>query len=433
MKSIKYRHRPLPLWQSQILVGLVVALCSQLYLLPMEGGSIRISAAVILFPIFLLALLRDRSVLQTGMITALVVILFRLVMAVFQGGSPADALTSALPGGLYYLCYAALFQLFRWRPQGNSPHVIFTALWLCDLMANLTELLLSYILGITPTPDLSLLASLALVALLRATIAAAVLWWLGYCRRLLLQEEHEERYQRLFLMTAQLKNEVYLLENSTEQIEQIMSGAYQLYEILDRQPQLPQNLSELALSITRDIHEVKKSNLRVLRGLESGLDDIYDQEALSFSDLIHILVESSYHLVTRDQIVLTHQIEQDFPTAQHYPLISILRNLVNNAMEAILTTDQPGHIHIRQQAEGAHFRFTVSDDGPGMTPRAQQNIFQMGYSTKFNPVTGDMNRGVGLCTVKTLVEDLGGEISVQSQLGEGTVFTIVIPRKSLEA
>ena len=52
----------------------------------------------------------------------------------------------------------------------------------------------------------------------------------------------------------------------------------------------------------------------------------------------------------------------------------------------------------------------------------------MGYSTKFDYVTGNIYRGVGLCGVKTTVEEtLGGSIDVNSVFGDGTEFIVTIP------
>ncbi len=50
------------------------------------------------------------------------------------------------------------------------------------------------------------------------------------------------------------------------------------------------------------------------------------------------------------------------------------------------------------------------------------NLFQVGYSTKFDPETGNINRGVGLPAVKSLAGELGGSVSVESQQGAGRAF-----------
>ena len=69
----------------------------------------------------------------------------------------------------------------------------------------------------------------------------------------------------------------------------------------------------------------------------------------------------------------------------------------------------------------------VEDNGPGISPRAMELLFQVGYSTKFDPATGDINRGVGLPAVQFIAQELGGEVEVHSQLGQGTCFQVRLP------
>ncbi len=424
----KNKPRPLTQWQVLLLVGGIIALTSQFYLLVLADNTIRISAAVILYPILLLALVEDWATLWAGGVTTGLVLLLRIALQLSQGIGLQTALRAVLAGSCYYLIYALLFYGFRRMEFHSRLRHIVPALLLCDLLANFGELVLSNLLGQGAKPTVTLVYSLMGVALLRTAITAVLLWWLGYYRRLLMEEEHEARYQRLFLMSAQLKNEAYLLEKSTNQIESVMSSAYRLYEELSKENH---PATDLALSITRDIHEVKKDGQRVLRGLEAGLEHIFDGGAISYSDLLRILLDTSKSITLGGKIQITQSTQQDFSTSQHHQLASILRNLINNAIEAITADSGTGRVHIAQCVSGGDMVFTVSDDGPGITQRGLQNLFQMGYSTKFNPVTGDMNRGVGLSTVKSLVEGLGGEISATSELGVGTVFHITIPQQSL--
>jgi two-component system sensor histidine kinase YcbA len=56
----------------------------------------------------------------------------------------------------------------------------------------------------------------------------------------------------------------------------------------------------------------------------------------------------------------------------------------------------------------------------------------MGYSTKFDYVTGNIYRGVGLCGVKSTIEEqFGGSIEVDSVFGDGTQFTIKVPKEAI--
>lgn len=113
--------------------------------------------------------------------------------------------------------------------------------------------------------------------------------------------------------------------------------------------------------------------------------------------------------------------------------MAVLKNLVNNAIEAIETKKKSGTIHIIEKREEDRFVFRVLDDGPGISGRHLPNIFKMGYSTKFDERTGNIYRGVGLCGVKNAVEEqFKGSICVKSTMGKGTEFRIEIPAAVLE-
>ena len=113
--------------------------------------------------------------------------------------------------------------------------------------------------------------------------------------------------------------------------------------------------------------------------------------------------------------------------------MAVLKNLVNNAIEAIETKGRSGTVRIAEKKEGDSYLFEVTDDGPGISERQLTNIFKMGYSTKFDEKTGNIYRGVGLVGVKNAVEEqFKGSIDVESTPGKGTKFRIVIPAEMLE-
>jgi signal transduction histidine kinase len=68
----------------------------------------------------------------------------------------------------------------------------------------------------------------------------------------------------------------------------------------------------------------------------------------------------------------------------------------------------------------------VQDNGLGLTPGQQTQLFGL-FRRLHDHVTGT---GIGLYMVKRLVENAGGTIAVQSQIGAGTTFTITLPRKA---
>ena len=119
--------------------------------------------------------------------------------------------------------------------------------------------------------------------------------------------------------------------------------------------------------------------------------------------------------------------DRDLPIREHYRLLSVLKNLVTNAVEAIQAGPGHGNVQVDCRVQGDDLRLQVTDNGPGISSRAMNLLFQVGYSTKFNPDTGDINRGVGLPAVKYIVDELGGSIQVDSRPGVRTQFDILLP------
>ena len=423
MEPVKYRDLRLTLWQRQLLIGVVVALTSQVYL-SLWAEGFRVSAAAILYPVLLIALTRDRRWPDTGLVTGLCVLFIRIAFDLLGDMSLTRALLIEYPGGVFYLCYDALLRLsFRLR-QVPSPPWLALSLWLYDFLSNLLNLWLSSRFTTLPA-----VLPLAGVALVRSLTACAILWAGQGYRQLLLRSEHERRYRRLFLMTANLKTELYFLKKDAEDIEGVMSNAYRLYERLEGQ----EELTALALSIARDVHEVKKDNLRIIRGLEEDVAEAYDHQAMTLSDLLYILEVSNRQLLGEHQgkIRLESRYDRDLPVAEHYRVLSVLKNLVANAVEAIQSDRGRGTVRLDITAEKGLFRLTVADDGPGIPPRAMKMLFQVGYSTKFNEATGDINRGVGLPAVQYIVDELEGSIQVESEPGQGTTFHVDLPLKAV--
>ncbi len=100
-----------------------------------------------------------------------------------------------------------------------------------------------------------------------------------------------------------------------------------------------------------------------------------------------------------------------------------LVNLVTNARDAM---QGEGQIQISLQAEGSWSCIEVEDSGPGMSPEILDRIFDPFFTTK---VKGS-GTGLGLPSVKAFCDAQGGTVSVQSEVGGGTRFTIRLPRIS---
>jgi len=106
-------------------------------------------------------------------------------------------------------------------------------------------------------------------------------------------------------------------------------------------------------------------------------------------------------------------------------LLQAALNLLSNAVKY---TPEGGKVILRSQTDGEHVRFEVQDTGVGLSQEDCQRVFEKFYRVKKDR---DMapGTGLGLPLAKHIVEDVhGGTITVESKLGEGSTFAVILPR-----
>ena len=120
-------------------------------------------------------------------------------------------------------------------------------------------------------------------------------------------------------------------------------------------------------------------------------------------------------------------------TDMHIPtevLITVIGNLIENAFESMNAKEpnpsNPNELIIGLFSKEDSILITVDDTGLGISEENKQRIFENGFSTK-----GE-NRGTGLYQVKTMVENLGGLITVDSQENVGTSFFVYFSKEKKE-
>jgi signal transduction histidine kinase len=120
------------------------------------------------------------------------------------------------------------------------------------------------------------------------------------------------------------------------------------------------------------------------------------------------------------------EVEPDLPKVRADPtrLVQILINLLSNANKY---TPEKGHIRVRAWTNGKYVHCTVADDGVGMSPEDQARLFTKFFRSENAAIREMPGTGLGLCIVKSLVDLQGGEIKVESALGEGSTFTFTLP------
>lgn len=109
------------------------------------------------------------------------------------------------------------------------------------------------------------------------------------------------------------------------------------------------------------------------------------------------------------------------------PLQQVLYNLLNNAVKH---HDKPaGEVRLDAEEGPGEYIFTVTDDGPGIAPQFHNRIFEM-FQT-LQPRDQREGSGMGLAIVKKILMTQGGDITVKSEPGKGSVFRFNWPKKGV--
>lgn len=101
----------------------------------------------------------------------------------------------------------------------------------------------------------------------------------------------------------------------------------------------------------------------------------------------------------------------------------VLKNLLENAIKF----SPSGNVQVNARHEDNAVVIEISDEGIGISPESMPNLFKRFYRTRTSIDRGVAGSGLGLYMVKESLRNYNGEISVQSTLGEGTVFTVRLP------
>jgi two-component system, chemotaxis family, sensor kinase CheA len=249
---------------------------------------------------------------------------------------------------------------------------------------------------------------------------------------LVLVERNAARSQELFDLARGIRRE---------------HGAHTLPEWVERFEQLAYGYREDTFQNSQRVQELSEQ-LRVLR--LSPLTSLLEGYRRAVRDLARSLDKEAQLVVEAEAV----EVDQSVLEVVSEPLLHLVRNAIAHGLELpsqreLAGKPRAGTIRIGVSQTGSHVEIVVEDDGQGISPQlvameaelrglltaqealelseadAHELLFRPGFSTSaLDQVSG---RGVGLDVVRRSVEEHQGSLSLESELGKGTRFTLRLP------
>ncbi|MGB8930807.1 MAG: ATP-binding protein, partial [Anaeromyxobacteraceae bacterium] len=153
-------------------------------------------------------------------------------------------------------------------------------------------------------------------------------------------------------------------------------------------------------------------------------------EPVAPGELVEETLRLLRHPLRMRGVTVTSELAEGLPTvlAHAGELQQVLVNLLLNAADAMEGREQRLAAVTASAADG-QVLLTVRDTGTGIPPELRERIFQPFFTTK----KGRDGTGLGLSVSQRIVKDLGGEIRLESVVGEGSTFTVSLPAVAREA
>jgi signal transduction histidine kinase len=226
---------------------------------------------------------------------------------------------------------------------------------------------------------------------------------------------------------ATMSHELRTPLNSIIGFSEILTGNEKLSEKERRYAANIQTSGKMLLGLINDILDLAK--------IESGKMELHLEE-FSIRDVIEGLLTMARPIAEKKSIELDVDIAAEVPVVYQDAgkIQQILYNLLSNAIKF---TPEGGRVVVSAETSDTNLMLAVEDTGVGIAPEDRERIFEKfrqgasgligGETTLTRQYSGS---GLGLSIVRELCHILGGEISLDSELGKGSTFTIRLPLRA---
>ena len=153
---------------------------------------------------------------------------------------------------------------------------------------------------------------------------------------------------------------------------------------------------------------------------------------VQWHEVLQPVLENCSQTAAENEVTLHNDLPEDLPSVigDATALRMVMSNLVVNAVKY---NNPGGEVHITGDCTDQTVSMTVSDNGAGISAQDLPHVFEEFYRSSNERLAAKGGTGMGLPVCKKIVEELGGEVSLETKEGEGSRFTVTLPRASSTA
>lgn len=186
----------------------------------------------------------------------------------------------------------------------------------------------------------------------------------------------------------------------------------------DQQKSFVKHVQASAQNITALVNDLLDLG-RIEAGFDTRKDDVLLEQILQFT------VDNLGRQIIDKKLDFSVRVDPDIPMLRGNPIR--LRQMVDNLLvNAVKYTPENGTVAVHLRREDSQVIFEVADTGVGIPTTDQPHIFEKFYRAS-NAPKGTPGTGLGLAIVRSIVENHQGRIWVESSVGQGTKFVVVLP------
>jgi signal transduction histidine kinase len=243
---------------------------------------------------------------------------------------------------------------------------------------------------------------------------------------------NEEIQRFAYIVSHDLRAPLVNVMGFTSELDAVRSDVEQfMRDVAEKAPELVTDQARAAVEtdLPEALKFIRASTVRMDRLINAILRlsregrRVLTPERIAMNDLVRGIEANLAHQLDEEGAEIVVEKMPDI-VSDRLALEQIFANLIENAVK-YLQPGLPGRVVVRGYEEAGHYRYEVEDNGRGIDPKDHERVFDLFRRAGQQDQPGE---GIGLAHVRALVRRLGGTITLTSQLGRGSTFTIILPK-----